>query len=66
MPQYEVQFLSGLKAAYTAIQEKNPYCFYLCTDTNELYIGEELLTNADALAAAGAAFDRIVVHILTP
>ena len=52
MPQHEVQFMSGLKAAYTAIQEKNPYCFYLCTDTNELYIGEELLTNADALAAA--------------
>ena len=40
MPQHEVQFMSGLKANYTAIQTKDDFTFYLCTDTDELYIGE--------------------------
>ena len=40
----EIKFLRGLQASYDALQEKSSLTFYYCTDTDNLYVGEELLS----------------------
>ena len=48
----EIKFLRGLQASYDALQNKSSLTFYYCTDTDNLYVGEELLSNNDELNAA--------------
>ena len=48
----EVKFLRGLQVNYNSLQEKSALTFYYCTDTNNLYIGAQLLTNGADLAGA--------------
>lgn len=49
---YPVQFLTGTSAGYAEIVSKDAYSFYFCTDTNDLYLGEQKLTSGADLAAA--------------
>lgn len=56
---YNVKFLKGAAAAYTALAAKDANTFYYTSDDNQLYLGEIKLSNANDLAAAIA---RIAVN----
>ena len=49
---FQVQFLTGTYEGYSQIATKDAYSFYYCTDTNDLYLGEQKLTSAGEMAAA--------------
>lgn len=56
---YNVKFLKGAAAAYTALAAKDANTFYYTSDDKQLYLGEIKLSNANDLAAAIA---RIAVN----
>lgn len=56
---YNVKFLKGVAAAYTALAAKDANTFYYTSDDKQLYLGEIKLSNANDLAAAIA---RIAVN----
>ncbi|MBO7079694.1 MAG: hypothetical protein J6W64_07805, partial [Bacilli bacterium] len=47
---YDVRFLKGTQAAYTALANKNANTFYYLTDVDKVYLGEIELTTETALA----------------
>ena len=42
---YDVKFLRGTAEAYKALASKDNKTFYYITDTNQLYLGDQLLSN---------------------
>lgn len=41
----KVSYKQGTKATYLGLLERNPYSLYFCTDTKELFKGEDLYTD---------------------
>lgn len=60
---YNVKFLKGLAAAYTALAAKDANTFYYTTDDNQLYLGEIKLSNASDLSAALARIATVEGNI---
>lgn len=55
---YDVKFLRGTAEAYKALTEKNDKVFYYLTDTKQLYLGSELLSNTPEVNTVATALEN--------
>ncbi len=62
-----LKLYQGLQEKYNSLQVKNPYAFYVTTDTKLLYKGEDLLSSViwtDSVPAADVALEDIIYVVL--
>lgn len=52
---YDVKFLRGTAEAYEALTPKDNKAFYYITDTNQLYLGDQLLSNTAEVETVSTA-----------